>query len=79
MLKNIASDLHTSLQELSHRWGDTDATPAMRKSVRAITIMGCDESGLPAYSRRAEDDLDILDPEQIALVNDLVSELIRRS
>ena len=79
LLKNIANDLHASLKEMTHRWGDTDATPAMRKSVRAITIMGCDESGLPAYSRQAEDDLDKLDPQQIALVNDLVSELIRRS
>ena len=79
MFKNIASDLHVSLKELAHRWGDTDATPAMRKSVRSITIMGCDESGLPAYSRQAQDDLDVIDPKQIALVNDLVSELIRRS
>lgn len=79
MLRSIASDFHVELGLEDHDWEDTDATPAMRRSVRAVSIVGLDEFGLPAYEGSPYDELDVVDADQVALVNDMVTELIRRS
>ncbi|HQE70425.1 MAG TPA: hypothetical protein PK071_04840, partial [Atopobiaceae bacterium] len=60
-------------------WRSTDATPAMRMSMRAATIMGVNDFGLPALSRTADDVPENVDPGQAALVATLITELIRRS
>lgn len=79
LIKSAAADMHADLVETPHDWGTTDATPAMRKSVRGLTIMGTDPSGLKSLSQSDQDILENLDTEQVALVNDLVTEMIRRS
>ena len=79
LLKNAAADLHVELAEAAHDWATTDATPAMRKSMRGLTIMGKGENGLPAFSHTAGDVQDNIDPEQVATVANLVAEVIRRS
>ena len=79
LLKNAAADLHVELAEAVHDWGTTDATPAMRKSMRGLTIMGKGENGLPAFSHTAGDVQDNIDAEQVATVANLVAEVIRRS
>lgn len=79
LIKNAAADLHIEFAEASHDWGSTDATPAMRRSMRGLTIMGKGENGLPAFSHTAGDVQDNIDAEQVASVANLVAEVIRRS
>lgn len=79
LLKNAANDLHVELLETPFDWRSTDATPAMRMSMRAATIMGVNDFGLPALSRTADDVPENVDPGQAALVATLITELIRRS
>ena len=78
MLTNIADDLHIPLERSNHAWEETDATPAMRRSVRALTIMGL-ENGVPALSHTADDTADAIDPGQASDVAAMVTELIRRA
>jgi hypothetical protein len=78
LLTNIADDLHIPVQRAPYAWDETDATPAMRKSVRALTIMGMDQ-GVPALSHTAEDTADLVDPSQAASVSAMITELIRRA
>lgn len=79
LLTNTASDLHIDVVKASHRWGDTDATKAMRSSMRSVTLAGLDENGLPALSHTADDVIEEVDPRQIKSVSALICELIRRS
>ena len=78
LLSNIADDLHIPVHRASHTWEDTDATPAMRKSVRALTIMGVEE-GVAALSHTADDSPDLVDPGQASSITALLTELIRRA
>lgn len=79
LLTRIADDLHIPLSKASHDWGDTDATEAMRQSVRSITIMGLDEGDVPALSQTMQDTPASVDPAQATQVAEMVAELIRRS
>ena len=47
--------------------------------MRAATIMGVNGLGLPALSRTPDDVPENVDPGQIALVANMVTEFIRRS
>ena len=64
---------------ITGNWDDTDATVAMRSSMRCATIMGVNEFNLPALSRTPEDAPENVDPDQIALVSSMVMEFIRRA
>lgn len=79
LLGGAASDLHVELGQETHDWADTDATPAMRSSLRAVTIMGLDDNGLPALSGTPDDVAENVSGDQAAQVAALVTEMIRRS
>ena len=79
LLSTTAADLHMELGQATHDWGDTDATPVMRASVRAVTITGLGENGLPALSHTSEDTPENVPTDQANEVAELVTELIRRS
>ena len=79
LLSGAASDLHVELGQETHDWADTDATPAMRSSLRAVTIMGLDDNGLPALSGTPDDVAENVSGDQAAQVAALVTEMIRRS
>ena len=79
LLSGVASDLHVELAQEPHDWEDTDATPAMRSSLRSVTIMGLGPNGLPALSRTADDVEDNVNGDKAAQVAALVTEMIRRS
>ena len=79
LFNNVARDLHVDLAQATHTWGDTDATPAMRSSMRSVTIMGVDEAGMPALSGTPLDLVDNVDTDQVSAVARVVTELIRRS
>ena len=79
ILTSVAHDLHTELAQKSFDWTTTDAFPAMKASMRSVTIMGVNELGLPALSRTAEDVPENVSGDQAALVTELVTEAIRRA
>lgn len=76
---NVGDDLHIDLQRLDVDWDDTDATSAMRSRVRAVTIMGVDDNGLPALSHSHDDVPENVSPRQVASVARLITEVIRRA
>ena len=79
LLSKIADDLHVGLEKVRFDWADTDATLAMQSSMRAATIMGVSEDGVPALSHTADDVPENLDAAQVVDVAELVAELIRRA
>lgn len=79
LIRDVARDVHVDLADATMRWGDTDATPAMRTSMRAATIVGIDEHGLPALGHSLADVAEELDADQIDDVCSIVTEVIRRS
>lgn len=79
MLTNIADALHIDLRRADHSWDETDATPAMQRSVRVATLMGMSEDGVAALSHTSDDEPEYLNDQQIADVADIIAELIRRS
>lgn len=78
-IDRIARDLHVQLQCSPRPWADTDATCAMRASVRSATLMGCDPGEVPALAHTAENVPQNVGPDQVAQVNLIVSETIRRA
>lgn len=79
LLSGVAADLHTDLALVPHDWADTDATPAMRASLRGLTLMGIDANGLPALSKTPDDVAENVSGDQAATVAAMVTEMIRRS
>ena len=56
----------------------TDAHAAMGMSLRSLTVAGIDGTGF-ALSHTEEDQPYNVEPENVALVSDVVTEVIRRS
>ena len=79
LLSGAAADLHVELDQRPLDWASTDATPAMRSSLRSVTIRGVDENGLPALSHTSEDVPENVSGDQAAQVAEIVTEMIRRS
>lgn len=79
LLNSVASDMHMELPQLSHSWADTEATPCMRRSLRAVTVMGMGAGEVPAFSATAADSPDEVNEEQVVDTVALITEAIRRS
>lgn len=79
LLSSAASDMHLELDQIKRTWADTEATPCMRRSLRAVTIMGMDDNELPAYSATTNDSPDVVNKEQILDVVAMITEVIKRS
>lgn len=79
IINNVARDFHIEMGQRDYSWTSTDAWVAMRSSMRALTIMGVDENGLPALSHTPMDVPENVSGDQTALVTELVTEAIRRS
>lgn len=79
LLLGAAADLHVEMDQTPLDWGTTDATPAMRSSLRSVTIRGVDQNGLPALSHTSEDVPENVSGDQAARVVEIVTEMIRRS
>ncbi|MBM6774444.1 hypothetical protein [Olsenella profusa] len=79
LLSGAANDLHMTLDQRPCDWQGTDATVAMRSSLRSVTIRGVDANGLAALSQTADDLPENVSGDQAAQVAELVTEMIRRS
>ena len=78
LLGDIARDLHIPFDTAMCDWGETDATPALRARVRAVTIVGLDGNDQPAYSHTIDDVPENVNPGQVEDVVRIVTEVIRR-
>lgn len=79
ILSTVARDVHIELGQANYDWTSTDALPAMSSRLRAVTLMGIDEAGMPALARTANDVLENVSGEQATLVTEIVTEAIRRA
>ena len=79
MMTNVCDDLHIPVERAKYDWSTTDVTPAMLSSMRGLTVMGTDDSGMRALSHTADDVAQNVVPEQAVAVAEAVTELIRRS
>ena len=79
LLEGAASDIHVKLVRSERNWDDTDATVAMRSSMRSATIMGIDASGDRAFGRSLKDSMENVFASQVESVVQVVCEAIRRS
>ncbi len=79
LIKNVAKDMELPLATASFSHLDTDATPAMRTSLRCVTLMGMTSEGKAQYGSVLDNDLTDIDNRQIAETSYLVEEMIRRS
>lgn len=78
-IKQVAQMLHIDLGEVKHDYASTDATEAMKTSMRSITLMGCDENNLCSLRGTADDVREALNPALAERVTNMVCELIRKS
>ena len=78
LVSRVSSDFHHEIGAVDMPFVDTDAHAAMERSLRSLTIAGVDENGF-ACSHNQEDMPLNIDTSNIALVADVVTEVIRRS
>lgn len=79
LLFSVAGDLHIGLTKMARPWADTEATPLMRRSLRAVTLVGMGTSELPAFACTADDVPENVNERQVEDVATLIAEVIRRS
>ncbi len=79
IIKNVAKDMELPLMTAPYNYADTDATPAMRTSLRCVTLMGMTSEGKALHGSVLDNDLSEIDNRQIAETSYLVEEMIRRS
>ncbi len=79
LIKNIAKDMELPIMTASYTFADTDATPAMRTSLRCVTLMGMTSEGKALHGSVLDNDLSEINSRQIAETSYLVEEMIRRS
>lgn len=82
LVASVAEDMGLPIDTMPYTWAETDATPAMRMSIRSATLMGVDpalKEGVPALSGSIDDIYENVDVEQLSEVCDLVTEVIRRA
>lgn len=74
----VARDLHIGLMNAQQAWTETETTAALASGVRGVSIVGCEPGEVPALARTKASSPQNVDTEQIAQVNRLLDESIRR-
>ena len=78
LVNRVCSTFHVSCGQLEMPFAATDAYAALESSRRALTIAGVDGPGL-ACARTENDQPANVEPSNIAMVSEVVTEVIRRS
>ena len=78
LVNRVCSTFHVSCGQLEMPFAQTDAYAALESSRRALTIAGVDGPGL-ACARTENDQPANVEPSNIAMVSEVVTEVIRRS
>ena len=78
LVAQVSEDFHSGCGVVDMPGVSTDAYAAMNRSLRALTVGGIEGSGF-ALSHSPEDQPYNVDPDNVAFVSDVVTEVIRRS
>lgn len=78
LVQRVSSDFHHEYPTVEMPYVTTDASVAMNMSLRSLTIAGVEGTGF-ALARTEEDQPYNIDLENVAVVSDVVTEVIRRS
>ena len=78
LVSRVSADFHHEYGAVDMPYVTTDAYPAMSMSLRSLTLGGIEGSGF-ALGHTEEDQPFNVDPENVNLVSDVVTEVIRRS
>lgn len=78
LVRRVSADFHHEFGAVDMPFLDTDAYAAMSRSLRSLTIAGVDGSHF-ACSHSEEDQPYNVDEDNVSLVADVVTEVIRRS
>lgn len=78
LISRVSEDFHHEIGSVDMPYVTTDAHAAMSMSLRSLTVAGVDATGF-ALSHTEQDQPFNVDPENVALVSDVVTEVIRRS
>ena len=78
LVQRVSSDFHHEYPTVDMPYVTTDAQVAMNMSLRSLTIGGVEGAGF-ALARTEEDQPYNVDLENVAVVSDVVTEVIRRS
>lgn len=78
LVQRVSSDFHHEYPAVDMPYVTTDAQVAMNMSLRSLTIGGVEGTGF-ALARTEEDQPYNVDLENVAVVSDVVTEVIRRS
>ncbi len=79
LLDTAAKALRIPVSMNAHDWEDTDVTPALRRSMRGITLMGTEDGKIRALANTPDDVLENIQANQVVQASELVSEVIRRA
>ena len=78
LVNRVSSDFHHEYGAVDMPYVTTDAYPAMSMSLRSLTLGGIEGSGF-ALGHTDEDQPFNVDPDNVTMVSDVVTEVIRRS
>lgn len=78
LVSRVGSDFHRDIATVDMPYVTTDAYPAMSMSLRSLTVAGVEGTGF-ALSHTEEDHVLNVDLDNVAMVSDVVTEVIRRS
>ncbi len=79
LFDTAAKALRVPVSMNTHDWEDTDVTPALRRSMRGITLMGTEDGKIRALANTPDDVFENINKSQVVQVSELVSEVIRRA
>ena len=78
LVSRVSSDFHHEYGAVDMPYVTTDAYPAMSMSLRSLTLGGIEGSGF-ALGHTEDDQPFNVDPDNVTMVSDVVTEVIRRS
>lgn len=79
LAKRVSREQEIIVKPRVYKGLSTDATPALARGFKAVTLMGFDSSGVPANWHWKTDTSAEVDPEAIDRVTELVTNMIRQA
>ena len=79
LAKRVSRDCEILVKPRSYKGLSTDATPALARGFKALTLMGFDSAGLPINWHWKTDTSDQIEPEVVERTTELVTQMIREA
>ncbi len=79
LAKRVSREHEILVKPRAYKGLSTDATPALARGFKAMTIMAFDSAGLPVNWHWKTDTSDQIEPEVVERATDLVTNMIREA